>query len=354
MKIKALSLLLALTMVFSLAACKKDGEEPSDITAPSTSSGSETADKTINPLTGLEMDPSAWGKRPAAIMVNNVAAAQSVQAGLTKADIIYEAYAEGGITRFVAVFKDVKNMPRVGSIRSARYSHADLAMGHDAIYTHAGANKSKAVPHMKELGMDNFNLLSGRESNYGFRHKNGKASEHTLYTDGEKISEGYEKLGYRTTLKGEETAWQNFVSGDKEITPAGGACTSASVKMSGSYISNFKYNAQTKRYTRYNGQNVHKDYNTGEEVTFKNVLILKTTVTPFFANKAGGVVKTHLEGGEGFYVTNGAYMPIKWTKGAASNPIKITTTEGGTVDYNAGNTFVCLVNKENTVEIKAE
>ncbi len=352
MKIKALSLLLAFTMVFSLSACKKEGEENSDITPPTTSEG-EAVTKTLNPLTGLEMDSSAWGKRPAAIMVNNVSVAQSVQGGLSKADIIYEAYAEGGITRFVAVFKDVKNMPRVGSIRSARYSHAELAMGHDAIYTHAGANKSQAVPHMKELGMDNFNLLSGGESSYGFRHKNGKASEHTLYTDGEKLSTGYEKLGYRTTLKGEEAAWQNFVSGDKEVTPAGGACISASVKMSGSYISNFKYNAETKRYTRYNGQNVQKDYNTGEDVTFKNVLILKTTVTPF-ANDSKGVVKTHLEGGEGFYVTNGAYMPIKWTKGAASNPIKITTAEGGTVDYNAGNTFVCLVNKENTVEIKAE
>jgi hypothetical protein len=285
-------------------------------------------------------------------MINNVSVAQSVQAGLTEADIVYELYAEGGITRLLAVFKDVNKIPRVGSIRSARYSHIDLALGHDAIYTHAGKNESAAVPHMIETNLDNFDLNSGKTAKYGFRIPNGKASEHTLYTDGKTLAKGHSELGWRTTLKGDETMWQNFVNEENAIVPNGGACTYLSVKMSGSYISNFKFDAETKKYTVLSGNTVKKDYNNGNTVAFKNILVLKTSVTPFPQDPY--IVKTHLEGGEGYYVSNGGYTPIKWSKGAANNPIKITLADGSAVSYNAGNTYVCLVNKENSVTVTAE
>ena len=61
--------------------------------------------------------------------------------------------------------------------------------------------------------------------------------------------------------------------------------------------------------------------------------------------------KTWLDGGEGFYVSNGGYVPIKWSKGAANSPLKITLTDGSSCTYNAGNTWVCLVEKTHNVAI---
>jgi len=337
-----ISILLCLVLVFSLSSCKKQEEN-----TPSDTSSTIQIPKDINPFTGLELDPAASNLRPVAIMINNISVAQEVQTGVDKADIVYELYAEGGITRLLAVYKDPSKVGNIGTVRSARYSHISLAMGHDAIYVHAGANKSHAVPLMKETGLDNFNLNGGSTSKYGFRVKNGKASEHTLYTSGEKLNEGFEKLEYRRELKSDPELWQAF--SDKELKLTEGECTEVSVTMSGASNTTFKYNAETGRYTRYRGTTERKDYNTGKSVTFKNILVLKTTLTN--TNNSKGVVLTNLVGGEGYYMVNGTYQSVKWKKGDHTDVLKVTNVDGSELEYNKGNTWVCLVDKDNNVTI---
>ena len=80
-------------------------------------------------------------------MINNISVAQSVQTGLSKADIVYETEVEGGITRLLAVFQDITAAEKIGTIRSARYPYVDLAMGHNAIYVHCGQDGTYCEPH---------------------------------------------------------------------------------------------------------------------------------------------------------------------------------------------------------------
>lgn len=337
-----IGVMLVLALTLSLVGC---GQKTIDVSSEPVSS-EKPEPVYYNPLTGLPMDKEALDKRPVALMINNISVAQPVQTGLNDADIVYELYAEGGITRLLAVFKDISKVGQIGTIRSARYSHIDLAVGHDAIYVHAGKNDSHAAPHMKELGLDNFDLGA---RNYGFRERNGKAYEHTLYTSGKKLIEGFEKYDFRRELKKESSNWQTFVSADQPVVPNEGTCEEISVKMSASYITKFKYDATTGRYTRYSGSTERKDYKTGKAITFKNVLVLKTT-TKATGNKSG-IVLTGLEGGEGYYLSNGGYQTVKWSKGSASSPLKITLADGSDCPYNVGNTWVCLVDKKNSVKI---
>ena len=350
--VKIISFILCFVILFAFGGCAGETVQvdmPSSSESPVSSEPEPTF--AVNPLTGIEnLDPDAQNNRPVAVMINNLyPTAQSVQTGLNQADIVYEAYAEGGITRLLAVFKDISKVSKIGTIRSARYSYIDLAMGHDAIYVHAGINKSHATPHVKETGIDNINLLGGGFSGMSFREKNGKSYEHTLYTSGEKLSNGFKKNKWRTELKNNKGMWQNFVTDDAEVTPTTG-CSTITVTMSASYISKFTYDEATKTYKKSSKKGEHKDYVTGKQLAFKNVLVLKTDITPL-GNE--GVVKTGLTGGEGYYVTNGGYEKIKWSKGSTSNPIKITRQDGSVCSYNPGNTWVCLVNKNNSVKIEA-
>lgn len=349
--LKIFAIILCISTVFAFAGC-----EPSVVEIPQDSSTAQSSDEAatgivINPLTGKKnLDAAVLNNRPVAIMVNNMKPnAQRIQTGLDKADIVYEAYAESGITRLLAVFKDVKAAAQVGSVRSARYSYIDLAMGHDAIYIHAGINASAEL-HVPEVGIDNINLLKGF-GGMSFREANGEASEHTLYTTGEKISSGLEKYKWRTTLDYNKENWQKFAPEDAEIVPAGGVCDSISVTMSSAYVSKFDYDATTKTYKKFNGSSEHKDYKSGKQLEFKNILVLKTDITNLTPD--GYIVKTCLEGGEGYYVSNGGYQNIKWSKGSAKNPLKITLEDGSDCTYNPGNTWVCLMNKKNSVKITA-
>lgn len=350
MKKQLICIMLVMVSLMSFAGCKnKEIEVVQSSEDSSAVVSSQQPQVIVNPLTGEEdFDSSLIGKRPVAIMVNNVKTAQSVQTGLNNADIVYEAYAEGGITRLLAVFKDISKLEKIGTVRSARYSYVDLALGHDAIYTHAGLDPTKCFEHMKETGIDSFNFLKNG-TGYSMRIKNGKVYEHTLYTTGELLNKGYDKIGIRRALKKSDTNWQAFVSKDNTVVPSDGSCLEITVPMSGAYVSKFVYDSSSKRYLRYSGSTPVKDYFTGKQFSFKNVLVLKTDVT--YLDDIGYLTKTGLNGGEGYYISEGGFQKIKWTKGAAANPIKITKTDGSECPYNAGNTWVCMMDKTRTETI---
>jgi hypothetical protein len=71
-------------------------------------------------------------------MVENQAAARP-QSGLPLADVVYEALAEGGISRFIAIFLS-NDAPVVGPVRSLRHYFAFLAADYAADLVHIGAS----------------------------------------------------------------------------------------------------------------------------------------------------------------------------------------------------------------------
>ena len=128
-------------MVFN-AVLKK----PFDIKTPfgnltDVTSGSEegTKDKPC-PLNGVLYTKSReeqWKqRRPLGFMVENHIDARP-PLGLSRADIIYEAVAEGGITRFLALYL-CQDAGDVASIRSARTYFLDWVAEYDAAYAHVG------------------------------------------------------------------------------------------------------------------------------------------------------------------------------------------------------------------------
>ncbi len=88
------------------------------------------------PLTGLKTEQKLAKRRPIAVAVNNHPKARP-QSGLSKADVVIEALAEGRITRFLAIFQS--EMPEtVGPVRSAREYFVTLSGGFNSIFVHHG------------------------------------------------------------------------------------------------------------------------------------------------------------------------------------------------------------------------
>lgn len=338
---------LCVALVFSFVGCalkKSDNISVDDSDSYKKITSSEPEKTTVlNPLTGLEdLDEDAVGKRPVAIMINNVTMAWSVQKGLTEADIVYETYAEGGVTRLMAVFSDITKAKTLGTCRSARYTYVDLASGHDAIYVHCGLDPNYCKKRIAEIKMDDFDINTGKTSAYGFRVKNGKALEHTMYTSGEKITEGIQKLGYRTDCK--VSKWASFNKENSPVTPAGGECTKLTVPMNGkTYCSTFTFDSATGRYTKTQGSGAHIDYNTNQALSVKNILVLFTSVGTY---PDGKHMDIGLSGGSGYYISNGGYQKITWSKGTtASNQLKFADESGNELVLNAGNSWIFLADK---------
>ncbi len=350
---RIISICLAGLMAFGFFGCRKKDAVSSEVSiAPSiavTSSEPQNPYE-INPLTGTQdMKKSAKLLKPVAIMINNIETAQGVQSSLSKADIIYETFVEGGITRLMAVYKDIRTVGKnnIGSLRSGRYSYVDLALGNGAQFVHAGLDEVYCKPHIGEVGATTVDLNTTATSgnviggnNYAFRVSNGLSYEHTLFTTGTGLYKGLkDTVGLK--LKKPQENWMKFVKEGQEIVPKGGKCQELYVPFSGSYSAQFKFNSTTGTYDKYRFGAKQVDCSNNKTISVSNILVLYSTISTF---PDGKHVMTDLSSGSGYYVSNGGYSEINWSKGQAQSSFKITDSTGKEIDYNPGKTYVCLTN----------
>lgn len=338
---KVLVFTVCLSLVLSLAGCSlfsKDYVASDTEYIDITESKAEPVEEKFvrNPLTGVKNLPKEKANsRPVAIMINNISVAQRVQTGLNAADIIYETEVEGGITRLMAVYKDLSSVGQIGSIRSARYPYVDLALGHDAVYLHCGQDNKYCRPHLKDI--DDMSVDSGTKG--AKRIRNGLAVEHTLFLFGNEI---WNTIASKFRTEAKTSPWQNFATDGTLVTPTGGGADEVQIPFP-VLKTVFKYDKSTGLYSRYSRGELMKDNVTKESVTVKNVFILMTTITTYPDGKHRRVA---LNGGSGYYITNGTYTPIKWQKNGEKSPVKMTTVAGGELKVNPGRSWVCLPNSK--------
>ncbi len=331
---RILAVAFAVLMIFAVG-CDNDVVYDDLSNYEDVASDTDSNESVINPLTGVaEFDSDSKAKqRPVAIMVNNVDVAQSRQTGLSDADIIYETEVEGGITRLMAVYQDISDLDKIGTVRSARYPYVDLALGHNAIYIHCGQDPTYCAPHLNDID----HLSIDTNSKGAKRISNGLSSEHTLYALADDLWDSIND-NFDTTVSS-VSPWVNFT--DETLALDGGAATSVKVPFP-AMTTNFTYDAQSGLYTRLAGSTVLSDYYTGETTQVKNVFILLTSISNYPDGKHR---KVALESGDGYYITNGTVQFIKWSKGSSSNGFKFTDTDGNEIKVSAGNSWVCIASK---------
>ncbi len=196
------SLLLAGLLLLPLASCgKKDPGGASSSQPPQEPSISviapvepepepEPVYPYINPLTGEGLHEDISEKRPIAVMFNNLRKALP-QIGVAQADVIYEIVAEGGITRMMGLYQDLEGVGDLGSIRSARDYYVSLALGHDAIYIHAGGSP-QAYDAFDNWKVTHIDFVNGPYGDMCWRDPDRKKSaglEHSLLTSSERVLE---------------------------------------------------------------------------------------------------------------------------------------------------------------------
>lgn len=301
-----------------------------------------------NPLTGeYGYNEDAVGKRPVAVMVSNIKAALP-QYGIDEADIIYELPVEGGITRLMAVYADYTNVPDVCSVRSCRYYYPLIAYGMDAIYCHWGTDMTIALDTLNYLDIDRFD---GNENSLGygtvFERDEERAAyydvEHTGCLRGSELAEAIEDMGYRTDIN-ETNASGAFIFNDPDSPeePEGSVCMTAQLNFSGDYYSTFEYDSSSETYLKYHSGSPHNDGVTGNQLSFKNVIILATSVS---TRSDGKLMDIGLDGGSGYYVSMGKAQPITWSKDSDDSPIRLYDEAGNEISVNAGKSYIGFISE---------
>ena len=318
-------------------------EEPSP--SPSPSEEPPVEPTYINPLTGLPMAEDTVNQKPVAIMLNNIKAAIPQQ-GNSHADIIYEVLAEGGITRMLGIYHDVSDLGIVGSVRSARLYFWDLALGHDAIFVHAGGSPEfydtkKARDLSTVDGVNGYYAYATTGLFWRDRERiEGKyyAYEHSLITSGEKLTE---ILGQRGEFGAHKDGYVYNMKFAENGTPTGGLSSpTIIVPFSNSKSTTFRYDRDTRSYLaeQYGGAMI--DGNDGSQIAVSNVIVLKTDCTVV---DDAGRLKVDLSSGEGWFACGGKLIPITWKKGNCDQQLRYYTADGKSLTLEQGKSYVCII-----------
>lgn len=298
----------------------------------------------INPLTGLPMEPEYEQNRPVAVMLNNLKKAQP-QLGVSMADIIYEVPAEGGITRMLGVYQTLDGVGNLGSIRSARPYYIELAMGHDALYVHAGGSP-EAYQDLKSWKVNYIDGVNGSASQSAVfwrdpERKKNKGYEHSLLASGETIQNFWDNSKYPKTHQDDYSYPQTFTD-----DPLTGGTAAEHIKL---YYTSYKtglfdYDAETGKYLVSQYQAPYVDGNTGEQVGVTNLLILETNISAISGDTAGRLKVRTTGEGEGTLYRSGQCIPIHWSRSNRDVPFSYTTSDGQPLALGRGNSYVCLIN----------
>ncbi len=307
-----------------------------------------------NPFTGALLE-EPFMARPYATVINNIYEAQPLH-GVGQADILYEITAEGGgsITRMLAIFSDISQVEKLGSIRSSRTYLIDISKAYDALFVHSGGS-DYAYSKLRSEGINNLDGLYA-STKYFYRDQDrlsaGYALEHTLFSSGDRIIELTKEKGYTTTYEelvdfGLQFDEEAAVSGESARTIKAYFFSKGGKGTFFEYDSELgTYSAVQHFYGKYDRD--LKDANSDETLEFKNVFFLYSVTTSdgyrMFAQLTGE--------GTGYYALDGQIVPIRWSRATEEDPFVYTLEDGTPLTLGVGKTYVGILPTGSPVEFE--
>ena len=304
-----------------------------------------------NPLTGEGLNEDISGKRPIAVMFNNLKKALP-QIGVGHADVLYEVVAEGGITRIMGVFQDLEGVGDLGSIRSARDYYVNLAMGHDAVYIHAGGSP-QAYSAFQSWGVTHIDFVNGPYGDMCWRdpeRRQRAGLEHSLFTSSEKV---LEQMPSRFRLEHNEDYEVGWTF-DKEAPAGGQQAVKLTVPFSTYKTGYFTYDAEENLYyikQRIDGEDISwVDGSDSQPVGVSNVLVLYTDVSQIPGDTAGRMQVRTTGTGNGLLLRDGQLYEITWNRDQRADSFSFLDQSGKDISLAVGKSYINIVRTSTEVE----
>ncbi len=304
-------------------------------------------------LTNEWIEGSIEKNRPISIMVPNDSAALP-HYNISKADILYEAPVEGGITRTMAVIKDWESLDRIGNVRSCRDYFVYWSFEWDSIYLHFGGPyyindivEKKDTDHITGCAYGD-KRTDGLYEDTFFRATDKKAP-HNAYASASGINKGIEKFSISKTYRdGYHQADHFKFAPSKEpntLEQYTDAISAKEIDMSPAYSvtkTGFSYNESDGLYYRsmYGKPDVDAA-NNNQQLAFKNIFV-QFTYHEVRDAKGYLAFQVHDTTRDGYFFTNGKGIHVTWKKSTDYEPTKYYDDNGNEVQINTGKTMICI------------
>ncbi len=302
----------------------------------------KTEESPINGLLFTKTDISKLeSRRPVAVMINNHSEARP-QSGLNSADLVFEALAEGGITRYLAIFWS-EAPEKVGPIRSARQYYLEWLSPFDPLYIYDGC-------------ADTTNPKTDACGNvYAYNIKRIATIGAWRWNDGRRYAPHNEYSSLKTTWEyAEDKNWdqmpeiQTWKFKKDATLDSRGLKTKVKITFherlnnSGAYDTVWTYDNKKNLYFKETGGKIHIDQETNTQVYTKNLIIQEVTLTPSYDEK-GRIILTTIGNGKATLFIDGKITTGIWKKLSRTDRTKYYDSQGNEVIFNRGRTWISIV-----------
>lgn len=290
-------------------------------------------------LTGLPVDPSVNKLPVTGVMVENSDFARP-QSGLGQAGVVFEAIAEGGITRFLALFQDTAPT-NVGPIRSARPYYEQWALGFDAGYAHVGGSPDA----LKDINTWSVRDLNEFYNGSYYHRIKSRAAPHNVYTGIPTLQQLEDKKGFTSS---------HYTGFARKADAPAKSPTAATIKFTLSgpdYNVAYYYNAHANGYERNEAGAPMIDANTSTQIAPKVVIAMVVPLSRGALDATGAYYSDYnvIGSGPAYIFQDGTVTVGQWTKSNNASQILFTDGSNTPVKLNAGTTWITAVAGKNDV-----
>ncbi|MCA9326215.1 DUF3048 domain-containing protein [Candidatus Saccharibacteria bacterium] len=304
-------------------------------------------------LTGLQVAKEINERPVVGVMIENSLEARP-QSGLSQAGVVFEAVAEGGITRFLALFQD-EQPGSIGPIRSSRPYYVQWALGFQAIYAHVGGSPD-ALNLIKTTGTQDLDQYYNGGS---FQRVNTKAAPHNVYANVATLAGAGTAKGYKSAYSGfvrvPTAPKAKAVASPQTATDTAKPATGIDFNMSGyAFNPRYDYDSASKTYKRSLAGAAHLDANTNQQLAPRVVVAIVVPMTPGSLDAQGVAYSNYNPIGTGtaYVFQNGTVTVGNWTKASNDAQLVFTAADGKPLPLEAGQTWISAVTSPGNVSYK--
>ncbi|MEK9166060.1 MAG: DUF3048 domain-containing protein [Patescibacteria group bacterium] len=274
---------------------------------------------------------------PIAVIIDNGIGA-GMPYGLSQADLVIEAPAEGGVTRFLAFFDQQKLIDKIGPVRSVRPYFIDFAESYGAVLAHAGGSP-EALAELSKAG--DYNLIDideiGPDGHYFWRDPNLSAP-HNLFTSRNLLNQAYKNTAYTyNRIESSDCTEAKPFQEKLNLSDPDNVAIDYSII---SYEIEYKYDKEKQGYVRYQGG---KEFIAAEnnQILIDNVLIAFMEVK---VADSEGRLKIRTIGEGGAVICNlGQCKDGKWRLPALDKRIRFYYGDESEARLRPGKTWINIV-----------
>lgn len=325
--LRAAAALIALTVIASLAA-------PAAAAPPRASAAFERGTIT---------------RRPYVVMIDNHPNAYP-QTGLDQAAVVFEALAEMGITRFMAVYVPgvSPDIPSIGPVRSARLYFVRWALGMHGMYIHAGGAPDALKRAREASEIIDVDALARSGGAYFTRIRTRKAP-HNLYTSTARLDQAAARFG-NAAINDPELGFLIKAEAPPDQRPAAQELDYFFIYRQDT--AGWTYDPAGNVYLRLRRGKPAIDAATRQQLRASNVVVIEVQERPIPGDPKGRIQQDVIGSGPGVLFQDGVAHDITWRKDSEAAPLRFYLADGSEAAMNPGQVWIAAVPKLSNLTVK--